>query len=144
MRLVFYLVAFMVVAADQLAKLLIQTSLAVGQSVPVGPVAITYLTNTGGLFGLFPDQTLFLIFTAAIGAVAVLAYYWLLPAQTLLVRASLGLVLGGAVGNLIDRLRFGYVVDFIDLKVWPVFNLADSAVTVGIVLLACFVLFRSR
>lgn len=140
----FYLVALTVVVADQLTKLLIQSNLALGESVPVGPVAITYITNTGSLFGLFPNQTLFLIITAAIGLAAVLVYYRYLPARTLLVRASLGLLLGGAVGNLIDRLRFGYVIDFVDLRVWPVFNLADSAVTVGILMLAWFILFRGK
>ena len=142
MRLVFYLVAFIVVVADQLTKLLIQANLAPGQSVPVGPIGITYLANTGSLFGLFPHQTLFLIITAAIGVVAVVVYYRYLPTKTLLIRASLGLLLGGAVGNLTDRLRFGYVIDFIDLRVWPVFNLADSAVTVGIIMLGWFILFR--
>ena len=140
--LVFYLVALVVVVADQLTKLLIQANLALGQSVPVGPICITYLTNTGSLFGLFPNQTIFLIITAAIGVAAVVVYYRYLPSKTLLVRAGLGLLLGGAVGNLTDRLRFGYVIDFIDLRVWPVFNLADSAVTVGIVLLGWFILFR--
>ena len=141
-RVVFYAVALAVVVADQLTKLLVQANLALGESVPVGPVAITYIINTGSLFGLFTDQTLFLVITAAIGLVAVLVYYRYLPAKTLPVRASLGLLLGGAAGNFIDRLRFGYVVDFIDLRVWPVFNLADSAVTVGIIVLAWFLLFR--
>jgi len=102
-------------------------------------VSLTYVTNTGAAFGLLPDHGLFFIAIAAIVVIAILVYHRHLPDKAL-VKASLGLQLGGALGNLTDRLRYGYVIDFIDFKVWPVFNLADSAIVIGVAVLAYYLL----
>jgi len=104
-------------------------------------VQITYTTNTGAAFGLFPDQGVLFVIIALVVIAAIIVYYRQLPDGYRLARLALGLQLGGALGNLIDRLRQGYVVDFVDLNFWPlrdwpVFNLADSAIVVGVVLLA--------
>ena len=95
-------------------------------------LAITYVTNSGVAFGLFKEAGTFFIFLAGIVIAAILYSLRRLPAQQRLVRIALGLALGGAVGNLIDRLRLGYVIDFIDFRFWPVFNVADSAIVAGV------------
>jgi len=141
----FFLVAILVTALDQLTKFFVRWYLYPGQSIPQqGFFRITYVTNTGGAFGLFANQTLFIVVMAAFGIGAILLYYWYPPSQRGLIKASLGLQLGGAVGNLVDRLRYGEVTDFLDVGFWPVFNLADSAIVIGVMLLLWFLLFPLR
>ncbi len=139
---VFSLVALLVLLADQLSKIWIRANLHTGQTLfDIGFLRITNIHNTGAAFGLFPDQSLFLTIIAFIGIPAVLSCAFLshrcLPfLNNMLGKTALGLVLGGTIGNLIDRLRFGYVTDFIDFRIWPTFNIADSAVTIGIIIVA--------
>lgn len=136
--------SLLVLGIDQLSKRLVSRHLSLGE--PWNPIAclrdlvsLTYVTNTGAAFGLLPDHGLFFIAIAAIVVIAILVYHRHLPDKAL-VKASLGLQLGGALGNLTDRLRYGYVIDFIDFKVWPVFNLADSAIVIGVAVLAYYLL----
>lgn len=139
---IFYTIALIALLADQGSKLLVRTNLGLGQSFPAeGPFRITHIANPGAAFGLFPNQSLFLVLTATIGIAALLVYYRAPYFSGLIPKASLGLQLGGAAGNLIDRLRLGSVTDFVDLRIWPVFNLADSAIVLGVILLAGYVLF---
>ncbi|MDA0989042.1 MAG: signal peptidase II [Chloroflexi bacterium] len=120
--------------ADQVTKALIVLTLSPGQSVPnSGLFRLTYVTNSGSAFGLFPNQTLFLILASFVGIGVLLLFYRTHPVSSTILRLSLGLQLGGAIGNLVDRARLGYVVDFIDVGAWPVFNLADSAIVVGLI-----------
>lgn len=127
------LVAAAVVGLDQGAKALVLTRLVPGVSVPVlGPVlALTLVKNPGAAFGLFGQAT------AALGAFAAATalLVWWVSGRTRSAPAAwaLGLLLGGALGNLADRLLRHGVVDFLNVHVWPVFNLADSAITVGAV-----------
>jgi len=140
--MVFALAASLVVIADQLSKFLIRMNLDLSQSMPEdGLVRLTYVRNTGAAFGLLSNQTFLIILTAVVGIAILLLYYSYPPFGRLPVRVGLGLLLGGSVGNLVDRLRSGYVTDFIDLRVWPVFNLADSAIVVGVAILAYFLIF---
>lgn len=140
--MVFALAASLVVIADQLSKFLIRTNLDLGQSMPEdGLVRLSYVRNTGAAFGLLSNQTFLIMLTAVVGIAILLLYYSYPPFGRLPVRVGLGLLLGGSVGNLVDRLRSGYVTDFIDLRVWPVFNLADSAIVVGVAILAYFLIF---
>ncbi|MEA1958253.1 MAG: signal peptidase II [Chloroflexota bacterium] len=142
---VFFLVAAAVTGLDQLSKYLIRSNMYPGQSIPEdGFFRIVYGTNPGGVFGLFANQTFLITIAAVISVVIILLYSRHKMAQSLLVRVSLGLVLGGSVGNLIDRVRFGEVTDFIRMGSWPVFNLADAAIDVGIVLLLYYVIFKMR
>ena len=147
---VFFLVALLVLVADQMSKAWIKASLARGQSLfDIGLLRITHIQNTGAAFGLFPDQTFTLTVVASIGAVALLLCgvftQRCLPfLDNMPGKLVLGLILGGTVGNLVDRLRFGHVTDFIDFKIWPAFNIADSAVTVGVIIFAYFVLRFTR
>ena len=149
-NVLFFLIVLLVVAADQLSKIWIRSNLLVGQSLfEAGFFRITYVHNTGAAFGLFQGQSFLLTIVALVGITALLVYaivfYRRFPLlDNRLGRSPLGLVLGGAVGNLIDRLRFGYVTDFIDVGLWPAFNLADSAITVGVILLAYSFLRSAR
>ena len=134
-------VAVLILVIDQISKLAVMTSLRPGESWnPVAAlerwVSLTYVTNTGAAFGLFPDYGVVFMVAAVVVIVTIIFYYRHLPGEQWLVQASLGLQLGGALGNLLDRLQHGHVIDFIDFKIWPVFNVADSSVFVGVVILA--------
>jgi signal peptidase II len=144
-------VATLLVVADQVSKRIVTTALREGQSVEfarwLAPVFhITYVTNTGAAFGLFPNWGHLFVIVAVVVVTALVWYYFQLSDGQWLVQIALGLQLGGAVGNLTDRLRHGFVVDFIDLnfwplRTWPVFNLADSSIVVGVTLLSCLMLW---
>ena len=140
--------ALLVFVADQASKALVLRYLPLGRSWNPIPflrrwVSITHVVNSGAAFGLFPDHGTLFVVIAVVVVAAIVTYYRYLPTDRWLVRTSLGLQLGGALGNLLDRLHYGHVVDFIDFKVWPVFNLADSAIVVGVAILA-FYLLRER
>ncbi len=145
-KMVFFLTALLILIADQLSKTWIRANLHTGQSVfDIGFLRITNIHNTGAAFGLFQHQQLALTLIACIGIPAVIIAALLsrrfLPfLDNTLGRVALGLVLGGTIGNLIDRLRFGYVTDFIDFRIWPTFNVADSAITIGIIFIAYSIL----
>ena len=149
-NVVFFLTALLIVIADQLSKLWIRTNLAVGQSVPeAGFPRLTHVSNTGAAFGLFPDQVLPLIIVSFIGTTVLLLYAFLFYRRFPLLNnwlawTGLGLILGGTVSNLTDRLRLGYVTDFIDFGFWPAFNVADSAVVVGVIIFAYSLLSLAR
>lgn len=137
--------ALLIFGADQVSKYLVLTRLTLGESwSPVAffdrYITVTHVINPGAAFGLFPDQGSLFAVIAVIVVVAIVIYYRFLPAHNWLVRLSLGLQLGGALGNLADRLQHGYVVDFIDFKIWPVFNLADMAIVTGVGILAYFLM----
>ena len=134
------LVAGLVIALDQWTKRLVEANLGLYETwtpIPAlkGWFEIHYITNTGAAFGLFQNGNLFFIGVAIVVAIVVLSYYWRLPGGQWLLRLGLGLQLGGAVGNLIDRLLHGYVIDFVSVHwgphYFPAFNVADSAISVG-------------
>ena len=147
---IFFLTALLVVVADQFSKIWIRSNLTVGQSLfEVGFFRITHVHNTGAAFGLFQGQSFALIIVSLVGVVTILAYTLIfsrrLPfLENRLSKPALGLILGGTTGNLIDRLNpsLGGVTDFISISIWPTFNIADSAITVGIILFA-YSLFSS-
>ncbi len=141
-NVVFLLTALLVVVADQLSKIWIRSNLATGGSLlETGLFRLTHVHNTGAAFGLFQDQRFILTIVALIGIVLILLfalfiYRWFPFLHSRLGKTALGLILGGTVGNLIDRLHLGYVTDFIDFSIWPAFNVADSAVVLGSILFA--------
>ncbi|MFQ6020191.1 MAG: signal peptidase II [Dehalococcoidia bacterium] len=144
---IFFGVAALVLALDQATKELVRATLERGDSWPSADwaVRIHHITNTGAAFGVLKDQTGFLIVTTLIGLAAILLYYRYPPFDHLIVPIAMGMMLGGAVGNLADRIRLGRVTDFIDFPLWPAFNLADASVVVGIgALLAAYVLLEPR
>ncbi len=135
-----------IVALDQLSKYFIRSQLAHGESFSIidGFLQITHVQNTGAIFGLFADwQLLFII--AAIGSIVLVVVYYIKMKETHVVfNIALGLELGGAIGNLIDRIGQGHVTDFIHLSIWPVFNIADSAIVIGVVLLVYVALINLK
>lgn len=140
------LIASLVVIIDRLAKFLVYNNLFEGQSIGVIPriFHITLVLNTGAAFGLFKDGNQFFILTSIVIIFLIFIYVFLSGCKDLIVLSALGLVLGGAVGNLIDRVTFGYIVDFLDFRFWPVFNIADSAITTGAGLLIIRLLFVKK
>lgn len=152
--LILLAIAAFVVLVDQITKYLVMALLEEGQSWVIVPwlapiFRITHVTNTGVAFGLFPGVGRFFAVVPTVVVVTILIYSWYLPDQQWLMRLALGFPLGGAIGNLTDRLRQGFVVDFIDLNFWPlhewpVFNLADSSIVAGVVLLALLMLWEER
>ncbi|MBI4218686.1 MAG: signal peptidase II [Chloroflexi bacterium] len=122
--------------ADQVSKALVVRNLGLYESWPTdGFFRITYARNTGTAFGLFQDQAMILTIISFV-AVAAIIWFYRNTISSPILRAALGLQLGGAFGNLLDRLRLGYVVDFIDVGPWPIFNFADSSIVIGIAILA--------
>ncbi len=140
------LISGIILVLDQATKILVDKTLAMHQSIEILPnyVSLTYLRNTGAAFGFLAGarSPLRIVFFAAISSVAIGCILYLIrglrPQQKWLL-VSLSLILGGALGNLIDRLRMGEVIDFIDLHWyqihWPAFNVADSAISIGVVML---------
>jgi signal peptidase II len=124
--------ALAVVAADQATKALVRANIDIGNRDGVFPgVELVHVRNRGVAFGLFADGGFVLVAIGAACVVALLAFF-ATHSRRPLVWLPTGLLLGGAAGNLIDRLQQGYVTDFIDLPLWPAFNLADSAITIGV------------
>ncbi len=136
----FFFVIATTFLADQASKVAVQMLMYQGESIPVVPPVfyLTYIMNPGAAFGLLAHRTtLFITVTVLLVAGALLVYKKISPGKPLL-RYGLGLVVGGALGNMVDRLRYGRVVDFLDFRVWPVFNLADVAIFIG----ACFLIWE--
>ena len=139
------LVVTLILALDQWTKYLVVSNLELYGSWAPFPAlengfTIHYLTNTGAAFGLLQNGSLLFVIVAIVVSLVIVYYYLNLPAGQWLVRLSLGMQLSGALGNLIDRLRVGHVIDFLDFQIWPVFNVADSSVICGVVLLALLLL----
>lgn len=139
-RAVMLVMAAMVIILDQFSKRIIEVALPLYEiwaPIPaLEPVfRITHVPNTGTAFGLFPTGSLFFAAMAVVVALALIFYNYMLPAGHRVLRLALGMQLGGAIGNLLDRMRLGHVTDFLDFGPWPVFNLADTAIVAGAVLL---------
>jgi signal peptidase II len=135
----FLIVAALVVTLDQLSKLWINANRPQTALLP-GFLDLRYTRNTGAIFGLFHSHTELFIALGIAGLVIILVFLYYFPPATTVGMVSFALILGGAVGNLIDRIRLGYVIDFISIHVqelfrWPAFNIADAALTVGILTL---------
>jgi signal peptidase II len=146
-RLPYLLLVIGILAFDRWTKLLIQSRFILDESISIidGFFNITYVRNTGVAFGIFssissPAKSILLSSFAALAAVLVIAYSLRSPLRNRLLHVALALILGGALGNLYDRLRYGYVVDFLEFYIrsfhWPSFNVADSAISIGVILLA--------
>jgi signal peptidase II len=125
--------ALFIFLADRVLKELVESSMRLGDSIPMVPgiLHLTYIKNDGGAFGILGGQGSILLLGSAVAVAFVL---WMLlegpPAR--LMALGCGLILGGAAGNLLDRLTAGEVTDYVDLRVWPVFNAADAAIVLGV------------
>jgi signal peptidase II len=146
---VFAAVVLLVIIVDQLSKLWINGRLQPGETLwDIGFLRIIHVLNTGAAFGIFKNATTILIIVDFIGIALILFLVFGMRRQwpfidKMFIRVSIGLLLGGTIGNLIDRMRFGQVTDFIDFKIWPVWNVADASVTVGVIILAYCLIFMA-
>ncbi len=144
-------VAVFVLALDRVTKILVETNLPAGGSVDVVGqwVRISHVTNTGAAFGLLPERTTLLSILSVGAVLAIVYYYRRLAADSRLIAATLGMQLGGAFGNLVDRIGQGYVVDFVDVGIpggvrfWS-FNVADSSIVVGIIAVTVLLWWQER
>ena len=148
-RSLLLLVAAAVIVVDHISKLYVESWLPLNRSWAPFPelshlFRITHVTNTGAAFGLFPGGSLFFTVVATVVAIFILVYNYQLPTGQHPLRIALGLQLGGALGNLIDRLRLGHVTDFLDFGPWPVFNLADTSIVAGVIILAILMVQEQR
>lgn len=147
------LVAGAVLVLDQATKALVLKHLPLGESIPVIPgfFDLTHVHNPGGAFGFLSGMSaefrgLLFVAVSLLAVGLILYFYWQTPVRQRLLAVGLSLIFGGAVGNLVDRIRFGIVVDFLDLYAgelhWPAFNIADSAITVGVLIFGYHILFH--
>lgn len=142
----FWFFAFLEILIDQLSKYWILKCLPLGKSFAlIKPLLyIHHIQNKGGAFGLFSGFGNFFIIIAALVLLLFIIYQKKIFQLPKALQICLGFVFGGTAGNLIDRIRFGYVIDFIDFKVWPVFNLADTALTISIIYLAIYIAISGK
>lgn len=133
-----------VVVCDQLTKALVMKSMVPGESIPIvqNVFHLTYVLNPGAAFGIFSNQRMFLLVTGVVLIVATAYFYPLLKKSDTFLRLGATVILSGAVANLIDRAQTGYVVDFFDFRIWPVFNVADIAIVLGMGFMIYAILFR--
>ena len=130
------LVAVAGVAADQATKRLVSERLVLGENVDLaGPLSIHHVQNSGIAFGLFASATSIVIALTALAVGWMLLFFARSGSRHPILPVGLGLVIGGSVSNLVDRVRLGYVTDFLDLRFWPAFNLADTFIVVGVAIL---------
>lgn len=143
----YFLIPFLgLLIADQAVKHLVRTTMVQGQSIPIieNIFHITYIENPGAAFGILANQRmLFLILTAVIVGVMIYLYFSLSNKKSL-TAVSLGIVVSGAIGNFIDRFMQGTVTDFLDFRIWPIFNIADIAICVGLALICYFIIIKGE
>ena len=146
--------ALAIIALDQISKSIILRTIHTHETIPIikGFFNLVHVRNRGMAFGLMNqtgnDLSYYLLITATMGAILILIYWFRrLKNDELKIIFGLSLILGGAIGNLFDRLRFGEVIDFIDVHIaqyhWPAFNVADSAITAGTIWIALNLIFQS-
>jgi signal peptidase II len=146
--LVFFGLAATVLVLDQLTKAILVANLDPGEVVQVigDYVRFVFSQNSGALFGLFKDQAI-LFALVSFGVVGLIVYYHGQSGRNLYLSIALGLLLGGALGNMTDRLRLGYVVDFVDIGIgtfrWYTFNVADAAISIALVMLVALAFIPS-
>ena len=130
-----FIIVTSVIFLDQLTKFLALRFLQLNTPVPLikNFLNLTLVHNRGAAFGFFQNQLLLFVLVSLF-AIGLILYN--LKTNSIILKLSLSLILGGAIGNLVDRLRFGFVVDFLDLRIWPVFNIADSVITIAALVLS--------
>ncbi|MCJ7824640.1 MAG: signal peptidase II [Anaerolineales bacterium] len=142
-------IAGAIIALDQCSKYIVRSKLSFGASWSpfewLAPYArFVHWNNTGAAFGIFPQGSMIFTIVAIVVSLAIIFYFPRVPSSEIPLRLALGLQLGGAVGNLISRLSTGAVTDFISLGSFPVFNVADSSISIGVAVLLVGMLFEER
>jgi len=130
---------------DQITKYLVYKNLALGQSIPDDfIIKITYARNTGTAFSLFSSYGSLLLIISIFVAVFFTIYFLMIEKPKLTMRLFISFVVAGALGNIIDRVRFGYVNDFIDVGFWPIFNIADSSISIALTIYFIDLIFLNK
>ena len=142
----FWMIAISVLFFDQLSKFYIMHTLLPNMSIAIIPHVfhITYILNPGAAFGILVNQRWLFILIALVIFGGVLYFYRRIPESYRWFRCGLSLMVGGAAGNLVDRLWLGYVVDFFDFRIWPIFNIADIAIVCGVAMMIASVVFTKK
>jgi len=140
-----FIIVTTVILLDQTTKFLALKFLQLNTPVPVinNFLNLTLVHNRGAAFGFLQHQV-FLFILISFFAIGLIVYNLKNKTNSIISKLTLSLILGGAIGNLIDRLRFGFVVDFLDLRVWPVFNVADAMITIAALVLSWELLFKKN
>ena len=144
--------AIIILIIDQITKYIITANMSLGETIPViqNIFHITYITNTGVAFGLFSGLNFLFVIFSVIFVGVLFVFYKTITTQyaslktSYIFNISYGLLLGGAIGNFIDRIFRGSVVDFFDFRIWPVFNIADSCITVSAFVIAIYIWYISK
>ena len=138
----FLALAVAVIVFDQITKVILRETLALGEREWLAEFfAFSHVANDGGAFGVFGGQNTVFAVSAVVAIGVVAIYYFFPPLDHWLIRSGLALILGGAIGNLLDRLYQGHVTDFIDFIHFPAFNVADAAINVGVAAIVIALLF---
>lgn len=137
----FYLFVYIIIIIDQALKILVHRFMTLGQSVPLlkGILSLTYVRNTGAAFSLFVGFSPYLVAVGLLVVAVVIYFHHTLSAKKPIVHIALAFILAGSVGNLLDRVFRGYVIDYLDLGFWPVFNFADIMINIGVILFLLFI-----
>ncbi|TCO78968.1 signal peptidase II [Marinisporobacter balticus] len=138
-----YLVVALLVILDQIAKYMVKNRFEVGESIPIikDVFHLTYVQNIGAAFGILENQKIFFVMITVLVISGIIVFIRTQKNIHKIVLFSLSLIVGGAIGNLIDRVKLGYVVDYFDFRIWPVFNIADTSIVVGAILLSYYLIF---
>lgn len=144
--MLYIIISSLLIILDQISKYYIVNNYQLYSSSPLidNFLYITNIRNAGAAFGILQNYKIFFIISTILIISVVLFYFYISPKHDILLRTSLILIISGGIGNLIDRIRLGYVIDFIDVRIWPIFNFADSYVVIGCLLLTYFVLFKYK
>lgn len=142
----FFAVTLVVLFLDVLLKILANRILSNAQTLPLinNFLHLTYIENYGSAFGFFRDQRLFLTLIGIIVCALVIYIYQRSSKRDNVIGFSFGLILGGSLGNLINRISMGYVIDYVDFRMFPVFNLADVAINIGVAILMVEIFIRGK
>lgn len=136
----FYIIIIFFVGLDQIIKMIIDSNFYPGQSIPVIKdfFHLTYVRNSGAGFGILSGQRIFLIIITLIILILLIIYRYK-NKENILLNIGISFIVAGAIGNLVDRLRLSFVIDYLDFRIWPVFNLADIIVNIGVGLLILYI-----
>lgn len=142
---IFFTIVPFVFILDQITKYLVYSNMYLGESIPQNTfIKITYARNTGAAFSLFTSYGNILSYLSIMVAVFFIIYFIFIEKPKFIMRIFISLIVAGALGNIVDRLRFGYVNDLIDVGFWPIFNIADSSISIAITIYIIDSLFFSR
>ncbi len=138
-----YFLIITLLALDQITKYMVKNRFMVNESIAIieNVFHLTYVRNFGAAFGILKHQKLFFIVLTTAVLIGIIIFLRKQPRIHSVVKFSLSLIVSGAVGNLIDRVAYGYVIDFFDFRIWPVFNIADMAIVIGAFLLSYYLIF---